>query len=310
VISLDEFIRRSNVKHKNKYENGYGLVKLVDWTTKVTIICPIHGPWNQVIQSHMNAGKGCKDCAGNRKLTTEQYILNAKAVHGDTYIYDLVIYKGNKIKITIICRIHGKFEQEAKSHIMGHGCDHCGEGAELTTEEFIKRAQLIHGDLYIYNETIYIRSNKSVIIIYKKHGKFKQTPNGHLCGRGCSKCTKNISKPEIRWLNYMNIPQEYRHINFRLDGKLYRPDAYNAETNTIYEFYGDFWHGNPNVFDPNKINTKTKKTFKQLYDNTIEREEYLQSCGYNFIVVWENDWKKVERLMNLVNKELVNILNL
>ena len=59
------------------------------------------------------------------KLTQEEFIAKAKAVHGDMYDYSLVDYKGNKTKIKIICPIHGVFEQTPNSHLMGRGCPHC-----------------------------------------------------------------------------------------------------------------------------------------------------------------------------------------
>lgn len=58
----------------------------------------------------------------------------------------------------------------------------------LTTEEFIKRARAIHGDKYDYSKAEYVRSDKKVTIICKKHGEFQQTPNKHLLGQGCPQC--------------------------------------------------------------------------------------------------------------------------
>ncbi len=43
------------------------------------------------------------------KLTTEEFIAKAKAVHGDKYDYSKVDYKGNKDPVIIICPKHGEF---------------------------------------------------------------------------------------------------------------------------------------------------------------------------------------------------------
>jgi hypothetical protein len=67
----------------------------------------------------------------------------------------------------------------------------------------------------------------------------------------------------------------------------YKADGYHKETNTIYEYNGDFFHGNPRVFDPNDTNKLLKKTYGELYQNTIKKENYLISLGYNLIVQWE-----------------------
>ena len=81
------------------------------------------------------------------KLTKEEFIEKAKKVHGDEYDYCLVEYKNNKTKVKIKCPKHGIFEQTPNVH-MNHGCPACGkESNVLTTEQFIKKAKEIHGDL-------------------------------------------------------------------------------------------------------------------------------------------------------------------
>jgi ribosomal protein L36 len=66
------------------------------------------------------------------------------------------------------------------------------------TEYWINMAKEVHNTLYDYSKVEYIKSNKKVIIICKKHGKFLQTPESHLKGMGCPYCAnnKNIS-PKI-----------------------------------------------------------------------------------------------------------------
>lgn len=59
----------------------------------------------------------------------------------------------------------------------------------LTTEEFIRRAIIIHGDKYDYSKSIYINYRTPLIIICPIHGEFLQLPKNHLHGRyGCKKC--------------------------------------------------------------------------------------------------------------------------
>lgn len=61
----------------------------------------------------------------SKKKTTEQFISDAIKVHGDKYDYSKVEYVNNRTKVTIICPIHGAFEQNPKSHINGHDCSRC-----------------------------------------------------------------------------------------------------------------------------------------------------------------------------------------
>ena len=62
------------------------------------------------------------------------------------------------------------------------------------------------------------------------------------------------------------------------------------KNNTIYCFHGCFWHGCPKCYDGNKINPINKKKFKKLYQNTIKRENFIKSCGYNINIMWEHDY--------------------
>ena len=63
--------------------------------------------------------------------------------------------------------------------------------AKLTTEEFIKRAQELHGDRYDYSKVEYVGSKTKVCIICKEHGEFSQSPQKHLSGQGCPVCAIN-----------------------------------------------------------------------------------------------------------------------
>ena len=60
-----------------------------------------------------------------KKLTLEDFVKKAKEIHNDKYRYDLVDYIGSKIKVKIICPIHGVFEQEPRLHLSGNGCKMC-----------------------------------------------------------------------------------------------------------------------------------------------------------------------------------------
>ena len=59
----------------------------------------------------------------NKKSTTEEFIKKAILVHGEKkYDYSKVDYKQSKIKVIIICPIHGEFEQTPDHHLSGQGC--------------------------------------------------------------------------------------------------------------------------------------------------------------------------------------------
>jgi len=73
------------------------------------------------------------------------------------------------------------------------------------------------------------------------------------------------------------------------NGKHYKVDGYCEETKTIYEFHGDYYHGNPAIYAPETINTTVNKTMGELYQATLNREEFLRN-GWNLVVIWESEW--------------------
>jgi len=121
-LNTEEFIERAKKVHGDKYD--YSMVEYVNAHTKVKIICPIHGEFEQMPNPHFN-GSGCLKCSGSYKMSTEELISKAKEVHGNKYDYSLVEYKDSKTKIKIKCPIHGVFEQIPRTHLKGTGCMEC-----------------------------------------------------------------------------------------------------------------------------------------------------------------------------------------
>lgn len=58
------------------------------------------------------------------------------------------------------------------------------------TENFIKKAQAIHGNLYSYENVFYEHAHSPVKISCAKHGVFEQNPKVHLLKAGCPQCKK------------------------------------------------------------------------------------------------------------------------
>ena len=124
----------------------------------------------------------------SRRKSTKEFIEEARKVHGDKYNYSKVEYVNNHTKICIICPVHGEFWQLPQDHIKGRGCIACAGVKKLTTEDFIKRANVVHASKYDYSLTNYIDYEQPVCIICPEHGEFCQTPHAHLSGCGCPKC--------------------------------------------------------------------------------------------------------------------------
>ncbi len=125
-----------------------------------------------------------------KKLTTKEFINKSNLKHNNLYDYSLVNYINNRIKVKIICNLHGIFEQNPNSHLSGSGCIQCFNKRKLhNTEKFIDVSTKIHRDRYDYSLVKYIKNTTKVKIICSIHGIFEQTPYGHKNGQGCPSCS-------------------------------------------------------------------------------------------------------------------------
>lgn len=195
-LTTDDFIRRAREVHGDRY--NYSKSKYVNINKNLTIICSVHGEFEQTPHNHLS-GKGCKLCgikrrSNKQRKTIEQFIIDARKVHGDRYDYSKSKYVNADTKLTIICSIHGKFKQRPADHLRGRGCRKCKycklrNTKLLTIDEFIRKARKIHGDRYDYSKVEYVNSHTNVIIICPEHGEFTITPNKHLGGRRCTYCS-------------------------------------------------------------------------------------------------------------------------
>ena len=319
--NTNEFISKAINKHGDKYD--YSKVNYINSNTKISIICKEHGEFTQTPGSHL-FGRGCMECgkiktALSSKKTTDIFISRSLEIHKNKYDYSKVEYNGCDNKVIIKCKEHGEFKQTTRNHLEGKGCPTCAKSYlfgninskqnKHTNQTFIHKANTVHENKFDYSKVEYTGYNNMVCIICKEHGEFLQKAHDHLNGRGCRRCYPNYSKSQIKWLDfisgYYNI-----HIQHALNNKEYlipgtkmKADGYCKDTNTIYEFHGDLWHGNPRVFDHNKI-SYFGVNFGKLYENTLKKEETIKSLGYNLVVIWEYDWNKINKSIKLLQQKI------
>ena len=190
-VDTRTFVEKSKQVHGDKYD--YSLVNYVNSSNKVIIKCKTHGSFLQTPAAHTSARMGCRQCgyirnAQRNTYPTSLFIERAKKIHGDKYDYTAVSYKGCRVEVELICRIHGPFKQTPVGHLNGKGCQDCGGTKKSTNAIFIERAQLVHGPRYDYSKVEYLNARTKVKLSCKYHGQFKQSPHGHLRGAGCNKC--------------------------------------------------------------------------------------------------------------------------
>lgn len=288
------FTEKARLKHGDLYD--YSKVEYVNSRTKVEIICKEHGSFWQTPKNHLN-GTGCPVCAGLQKKTSNLFIEESIKVHGNKYDYSKVEYKGNKIKVCIICPIHGEFWQTPNSHLRGRGCDKCGGSSDLTKEEFIKKANKIHNGRYNYTLVDFKNTSVKVKIICPIHGIFEQTPHNHLNGAGCPVC--RTSKGELSIKNYLDSKNIFYKHQYRMhiDEKLFsrnnlKVDFYLPIHNIIIEFngiqhykYEPFFHRDGDAFG-------------RQVDRDKRLKEYCKRNKIKLIVIKYDEIDKIESILN------------
>lgn len=309
-----KFIEDAREVHENKYD--YSRVEYSNTKTEVWIGCSIHGWFQQTPTVHLR-GSGCNECGNTSSsqkqlMTTEQCLIRFREVHGDKYEYPDFVSKGCDYDMVAVCSIHGPWKTTYRSHAIGNcsGCPQCSIISRTisqtsTVEEFIAKAHLLPGykEKYDYSETKYTKSREKTTIRCTVHDyRFEQKPNKHLCGEeGCHKCqNQGCSKQQLAWLDYIEKTTEGGHIQhklnggeFRIPGTRYHADGWRPEINTIYEFHGDLWHGHPlhPDYKENDIHPVIKdKTWGQVYQDTLKKEQKIRDLGYTLIVIWESEW--------------------
>ena len=196
-LSSTEVYQLITKVHGDKYDLSE--FKYVNRRTKFILKCEQHGTWltslDQIIR-----GQGCPVCgksnaATKRRVSFEDYLKQAKLVHGDKYKYYKEYFTKISAKTKIHCSIHGDFEQMADAHIrQASGCPDCGsvsqsEKRRMSKKEFILKSKTMHGDKYDYSMVVYKNSREKITIICPNHGEFYPAPGNFLLGSGCPKCS-------------------------------------------------------------------------------------------------------------------------
>jgi very-short-patch-repair endonuclease len=122
-LKLKKVLKKSEKIHNYKYD--YSLVEYNKMILDVTIICPIHGNFEQSLNNHINQKKGCPKCVKNFKLGKDDFVKKSDEIHNNFYDYSKSDFTTVANKVIIICPIHGDFPQTPNNHLGGVGCPTC-----------------------------------------------------------------------------------------------------------------------------------------------------------------------------------------
>lgn len=233
--TTEQFIAEARNIHGDVYDYSDAVYGKTG-SENVKIRCKFHDfVFEQSPMSHIHQQSGCPKCSGNYVPTTEEWIEDVKKVHGDKYDYSKAVYTKNKDKVTIICPVHGEFQQDAASHKGGHGCEECGHEYRadlnrLSQESVIRSLKMVHPK-FDYSKVDYKNSDSLITINCPQHGDFTATYHNFINSEhGCSKCwdamrgdvqrkDADVFKKEVeeRFGDKIKVTGTYSKINVPMD---------------------------------------------------------------------------------------------
>lgn len=241
-ITQDFFIQRVKEIHGDKYDCSKVVYRNIK--SKVVLTCKVHGDFLIAPDKILHSHQGCGKCAGKGK-TTEDFIREARNVHGDRYNYDKAIYRGAHVPITITCKIHGDFQMSPYNHIkIGCNCHECSNGGKWTNDKLIRLGKEKYGDKFDYSLADVKNGDAKVEIKCNSCGTiFSQSPSNHIYGLkgGCPTCRyKYVAEGER--IPFGVFVKKARKIHG--DKYLYHKENYRSirdRTRITCPKHGDFW---------------------------------------------------------------------
>lgn len=235
-------------------------------------------------------------------------------------------FQSNKIKEKIkqtMIKNHGveypaqsRVIKEKQNHIMmqRHGVEHALQSNIIKEKQKqnclkrhgVERVNQRHNPIafnqlsdpnWLYNQHTTLK--KTMIQIAQEQGVDITTIRNYLYKHDIELQTHAGSFKEIKYLDSIMNQQDIfiQHgkngRQYKIPGTNLRVDGFCEKTNTVYEFHGDFWHGNPERYKSAFYNNACYKTMGELHQNTLKKEKKIKELGYNLVVMWETDWDKI-----------------
>lgn len=308
--TLKRFVECARAIHKDNYDYSRIIPEHIEGVkSTVEIICKLcQYSWMSSINNHINNKRSCPNCANRVPWTLDRFLRCAREIHKDNYDYTQIKPEDvhtAKSKIPILCRTcQYCWTPTINGHINGeYGCPNCAKNAPWTLNSFIQRACRIHGEAFDYSqiEDEDIQGSESAIRIrcLQCNNTWMPSINSHInSASGCPNCnqSRRFSAAQIAWLEgIMRTDNIIIRHGLSLGGEytinsIGKVDGFCESNNTVYEYHGDYWHGNPNIFpqdDPHPH--KIGQTYGDLYYKTIERDQRIRELGYNLVIKWETE---------------------
>lgn len=303
-LTTEEWISKSSKKHDNFYD--YSLSTYVNNNTKIKIVCPLHGEFEQAPNAHSDRGDRCPKCglesrAEINRTTKEDFIRKSNELHNFKFDYSLIEdYKQLGEHLTIICPIHGEFKQNGRSHMRGSDCEKCsyekrGVDYSISKEEMLKRFEEFKNGL-TYDLTNYKNRNSIISYYCETHGHIKQKADKHLRGKQCSKCAKRVSWNTGNTEKFTERAKEIHKGKYDYSKVDYKNNRTNVEI--ICKYHGSFFQ-RPNTHIEGNGGCQTCAKIMSSYRKYLSNDEIETSKEMKcllYVMEFSNDNEKFWKL--------------
>jgi uncharacterized protein with PIN domain len=226
-----------------------------------------------------------------KKFTYEEV---KEYVERDSTVLLSLEYVDSRTKLELMCPKKHKYSNTLDN--FKNKNQRCPKCAGLAKPSFKEVKAYVEADGTTLLSFEYINAHTPLDFMCPKKHEYSGTPHSFKNGgHRCPVCSKGIvSKISQAWLDQKDklhlFPLE-REYPIRIGKRSFRVDGYDPLTRTIYEFLGNYWHGNLVMYDPNDINPTSKISYGQLHKETFERIAALEAAGYNVVYIWESALK-------------------
>ena len=303
-VGYDVIVQRCIEKHSGKYtySNKYNYKNTRSY---ISITCPEHGEFKQIVDSHLYGGSGCPKCGNaisacninsyndKHKISTDKFIKMSIGVHGDRYGYNKVKMASMHDHVSVVCKDHGEFSVLPHNHIYNqNGCPKCANDAKrLSSSEYIDKCIEKFGDRFQYDSTVYKSMLDPVDITCPVHGVFTVKCAGWFIygNTKCPKC-KSVSEVEVREYveQFVDVIANDRTV---LNGK--ELDIYVESSKIAFEYNGLYWHSYERV--------------GKLYH--VNKLDQCEAKGIRLINVFEDQWLYKKDIVKSRIKSILGVVS-
>lgn len=148
----EQFIEEVKKIHGDKF--NYSKIEYMNSSTKVLLICNKCSREFYKNTSDLLNGSGCPYCVGKNK-NTEIFIEEVKKIYGDLYDYSEVEYKGDRVKVKVICPQHGPFMITPNNFKRNRKCKKCSASfGEIKISLFLDKYEIPYKKEFTFSDCI------------------------------------------------------------------------------------------------------------------------------------------------------------